>query len=41
MLTEDEAKALQKLVELDPETCIQQVPNDDKKLVKDAIGKLR
>lgn len=41
MLTEDEAKALQKLVELDPETCIQQVPNDDRKLVKDAIGKLR
>lgn len=41
MLTEDEANALQKLVELDPETCIQQVPNDDKKLVKDAIGKLR
>lgn len=41
MLTEDEICALQKLVELEPETCIQQVPNDDKKLVKDAMGKLR
>lgn len=41
MLTEDEAHALLRLVELDPETCIQQVPNDDRKLVKDVIAKLR
>lgn len=41
MLTEDEIQALEQLVELEPETCLQQVPNDEKKLVKDMIGKLR
>lgn len=40
MLTQDEIQALKRLVELEPETCMQQVPNDEKKLVKDAIGKL-
>lgn len=41
MLTEDEIQALERLVELEPETCLQQVPNDEKKLVKDLIEKLR
>lgn len=40
MLTQDEILALKRLVELEPDTCMQQVPNDEKKLVKDAIGKL-
>lgn len=40
MLTQDEIQALKRLVELEPETCMQQVPNDEKKLVRDAIGKL-
>lgn len=40
MLTQDEIQALKRLVELEPDTCMQQVPNDEKKLVKDAIGKL-
>lgn len=41
MLTEDEIQALRRLVELEPETCLQQVPNDEKKLVKEVIGKLQ
>lgn len=41
MLTAEEISALERLVELEPETCLQQVPNDEKKLVKDVIGKLR
>lgn len=40
MLTQDEIQALKRLVELEPETCMQQVPNDEKKLVRDAVGKL-
>lgn len=41
MLTGDEIRALRRLVELEPETCLQQVPNDEKKLVKEVIGKLQ
>lgn len=40
MLTKEEQKYLRELVELDPETCIQQVPNDEKKFVKDMLDKL-
>ncbi len=40
MLTEDEIKNLKALVELDPKTCMQQVPNDERKLVKDVINTL-
>lgn len=41
MLTDAEVQALRELVEVDPKTCIQQVPNDEQKLVKDIIGKLK
>ncbi len=41
MLTDTEVQALRELVEIDPKTCIQQVPNDEQKLVKDIIGKLK
>lgn len=41
MLTDSEAQALRELVEVDPKTCMQQVPNDEKKLVKDVLGKLK
>ena len=41
MLTDAEVQALRELVEIDPKTCIQQVPNDEQKLVKDIIGKLK
>ncbi len=40
MLTEDEIKNLKELVEIDPKTCMQQVPNDERKLVKDVINTL-
>lgn len=40
MLTKEEQKYLRELVELDPKTCIQQVPNDEKKFVKDMLDKL-
>lgn len=40
MLTQEEIRALKQLVELEPDTCMQQVPNDEKKLVRDVIGKL-
>ena len=40
MLTDSEVQALRELVEVDPKTCMQQVPNDEKKLVKDVLGKL-
>ncbi len=40
MLTEDEIKNLKALVALDPKTCMQQVPNDERKLVKDVINTL-
>ena len=41
MLTDDEVKYLRELVEIDPKTCMQQVPNDEKKLIKDVIGTLK
>ena len=40
MLTKAEQKALKELVALDPKTCMQQVPNDEQKLVKDILDKL-
>ena len=41
MLTDSEIQALRELVEVDPKTCMQQVPNDEKKLIKDVLGKLK
>lgn len=35
MLTDEEKESLKQLAELDPGICIQQVPNDEKKFVKD------
>ncbi len=40
MLTEDEIRNLKELVSIDPKTCMQQVPNDERKLVKDVINTL-
>ena len=40
MLTKEEIQSLKKLVELDDKVCMQQVPNDEQKLVKDVLGKL-
>lgn len=40
MLTKAEQQALKDLVALDPKTCMQQVPNDEQKLVKDVLDKL-
>lgn len=40
MLTKAEQKALKELVALDPKACMQQVPNDEQKLVKDILDKL-
>ena len=40
MLTKAEQQALKDLVALDPKTCMQQVPNDEQKLVKDVLNKL-
>lgn len=40
MLTQDELKAAKELAELDEGFCMQQVPNDEKKLVKEVIEKL-
>lgn len=40
MLTAQEIESLRQLAALDPKACIQQVPNDEKKLVKDMIEKL-
>ena len=40
MLTKAEQQALKELVALDPKTCMQQVPNDEQKLVKDILDKL-
>ena len=40
MLTKAEQQALKDLVALDPKTCMQQVPNDEQKLVKDMLDKL-
>lgn len=41
MLTKEEQQALKDLVALDPKTCMQQVPNDEQKLVKDVLDKLK
>lgn len=40
MLTDAEVEALKELVSIDPKTCMQQVPNDEQKLVKDVLDKL-
>lgn len=40
MLTEEEIRNLKALVALDPKTCMQQVPNDERRLVKDVINTL-
>ena len=40
MLTKEEQQALKDLVALDLKTCMQQVPNDEQKLVKDVLDKL-
>ena len=40
MLTKTEQQALKDLVALDPKPCMQQVPNDEQKLVKDVLDKL-
>lgn len=40
MLTEKEVEALKKLAALDPEACLQQVPNDERRLVTDVIEKM-
>lgn len=40
MLTAEERECLKKLTELDPGICLQQVPNDEKKYVKDMLSKL-
>ena len=40
MLTDTEQQALKELVALDPKACMQQVPNDEQKLVKDVLDKL-
>ncbi len=40
MLTADEIRNLKELVSIDPKTCMQQVPNDERRLVKDVIDTL-
>lgn len=40
MLTEEEVEAAKELAELEPNFCMQQVPNDEQKLVKEVLGKL-
>ena len=39
MLTDEEVKSLRELVEMNPKTCMQQVPNDEQKMVKDVLDK--
>ncbi len=41
MLTKDEVKNLRELVQIAPKTCMQQVPNDEQKMIKDIIDKLK
>lgn len=41
MLTDEEVQNLRELVVIDPKTCMQQVPNDEQKLVKDVLDKLK
>lgn len=38
MLTRQEADAAKELAKIDPKFCMQQVPNDEQKLVKDVLG---
>lgn len=40
MLTAEEKECLRELAGLDPGVCMQQVPNDEKKFVKDILDKL-
>ena len=40
MLTEQETESLKQLAQLDPQACMQQVPNDERKLVIDVIEKM-
>lgn len=40
MLTQEELKAAEELAKLDEKFCMQQVPNDEQKLVKEVIAKL-
>lgn len=40
MLTKEELKAAEELVKLDEKFCMQQVPNDEQKLVKEVLAKL-
>lgn len=41
MLTQEEIESLEELLELSPDACMQQVPGDEQKLVRDVIGKLK
>lgn len=41
MLTDEEVQNLRELVAIDPKTCMQQVPNDEQKFVKDVLDKLK
>lgn len=41
MLTQDEIDCLEELIRIAPDTCMQQVPGDDQKLVRDVIGKIK
>lgn len=41
MLTQDEIECLEELIRIAPDTCMQQVPGDEQKLVKDVIGKVK
>lgn len=41
MLTESEMECLKKLTAIDPKMCMQQVPNDEQKLVTDVLEKLK
>lgn len=41
MLTGEEIECLEELVKLAPDTCMQQVPGDERKLIKDIIMKLK
>lgn len=41
MLTKEEVENLRELIKIAPKTCMQQVPNDEQKLVIDVIDKLK
>lgn len=41
MLTQSELEALKELTALDPMTCMQQVPNDERKLVSEVLARLQ